>query len=241
MTGQFTYQVPDQESFIYTLRVFLESTGHDDIAALLMGASCDIEPTGSFSGVRWDAWATNVILFVPVSLIPKFTENVRSTLLSACDSVMPSNAGLDVLGLAVSPILQSPPEDGHHHPLNTGSLVSDAPIAHDGLRFRSRTETRIYDALKRKKVLFFPNATAVLGGGPEKREPDFLICQDGKWGILEVMGEPYHPGATAMRDHDRARLFKDYGLLTVEFYDAARCFNEPDQVINDFLSRLART
>jgi hypothetical protein len=30
-----------------------------------------------------------------------------------------------------------------------------------------------------------------------------------RWGLLEVMGEAYHPAATAVRDHDRARLFKD--------------------------------
>jgi hypothetical protein len=129
-------------------------------------------------------------------------------------------------------------ERDDEHGLNCAVLVSDGPIEHDGLRFRSRTETRIYDALKRRNVLFFPNAAAVLGGKDAKREPDFLICQAGKWGVLEVMGERHHPSATA--DHDRARLFKDYGLSCVEFYDAGRCYNHPDEVVEDLLARLAR-
>jgi hypothetical protein len=89
-------------------------------------------------------------------------------------------------------------------------------------------------------VLFFPNAAAVLGGRAQedKKEPDFLVCQGGAWGVLEVMGEAFHPSATAIKDHDRARLFKDYGLVVIEFYDAARCYGEPDAVVEDFLRRL---
>ena len=72
----------------------------------------------------------------------------------------------------------------------------------------------------------------------DKKEPDFLVCLNGKWGILEVMGETFHPSATAIRDHDRARLFKDYGLVVIEFYDASRCYSDPEAVVDDFLRRL---
>ena len=121
-----------------------------------------------------------------------------------------------------------------------GMLAGQGPIDHDGLRFRSCAETRIHDALKRHPVLFFPNAAAVFGGDLEgkKREADFLVCSGGKWGMLEVMGEPYHPPVTAMRDHERARSFKDFGLRVIEFYDAARCLREPEMVVDDFLRRL---
>jgi hypothetical protein len=97
--------------------------------------------------------------------------------------------------------------------------------------------------LKKRTVLFFPLAAAVFGGkkGDEKREPDFVICQDGKWGILEVMGETYHTSSTAVRDHDRARLFKDHRIHCIEFYDASRCYSTPDEVVDDFLKRLARS
>jgi hypothetical protein len=52
------------------------------------------------------------------------------------------------------------------------------------------------------------------------------------------MGEPFHPSATAMQDHDRARLFNDFGVSNIWFYDASRCYNTPVEVIDDFLKRL---
>ena len=111
---------------------------------------------------------------------------------------------------------------------------------HDGLIFRSKTEIKIYEVLREHNILFFVNATAVLAGKALKREPDFLICQNGKWGILEVMGEQAHPSSTAPRDHDRGRLFEDYGIRCIQFYDAARCYKQPDEVVADFLKRLAQ-
>lgn len=136
-------------------------------------------------------------------------------------------------------MLEAPPDD-ESSLSNSASLVSNGTIEHDGLRFRSRSEIKIYDALKKRNVLFFANATAVLGGKAVKREPDFLVCQNGKWGILEVMGDQYHPSNTAIRDHDRARLFKGYGLFCIEFFNATRCYNEPNEVVDDFLKLLSQ-
>jgi hypothetical protein len=85
-----------------------------------------------------------------------------------------------------------------------GFFKTDTTIEHDQLTFRSRVEIAIYDELARRKLLFFPNAAAVLGGAKAlKREPDFLICDRGRWGILEVMGDQYHKNAA--KDHDRGR------------------------------------
>lgn len=65
----------------------------------------------------------------------------------------------------------------------------------NNLRFRSQSEVKIAQALDRAGVLFIPNCKARLGlaGNRQNREADFLMCYDGKWGILEVDGEPFHP------------------------------------------------
>jgi hypothetical protein len=95
--------------------------------------------------------------------------------------------------------------------------------------------------LKRRELLFFPNSAAIIGGvKPTKKEPDFLICNAGKWGILEVMGSPYHMSDNAVKDHDRARLFKDFGILCIEFFDANQCRKSPAQVVDRFLDILAK-
>jgi hypothetical protein len=125
--------------------------------------------------------------------------------------------------------------------LNNCFFESETCREHDGLRFRSPAEVAIYDELRGRKVLFFPNAAAVLGGEKSlKREPDFLICDKGKWGVLEVMGETYHTHANAVKDHDRARLFKEHGLLCHEFYSAQCCMSDPKGVVDAFLSILAK-
>jgi tetratricopeptide (TPR) repeat protein len=121
-------------------------------------------------------------------------------------------------------------------PLNNSLWAGTKIIDHDGLRFRSRSEVRIYDALKRRRLLFIPNGMAVFGRLGFKREPDFLICKDGKWGILEVISERTHPYAA--RDHERARLFKDYGVRCIEFFDAEQCWKSPDGVVDQFLRLL---
>lgn len=157
----------------------------------------------------------------------------------AVQKVFPREVGYEICYLEISPLFETPPDE-EQTMLNSASLVSKGGIEHDGLRFRSQSEVKIYEVLKKRRVLFFPNATAILGGKNKKREPDFLVCQDGKWGIIEVMGEPYHPSSTAMKDHDRARLFKDYGIFYIEFYDATKCYNSPDEVVDEFLKRLSK-
>jgi hypothetical protein len=122
--------------------------------------------------------------------------------------------------------------------LNNCFFKTETTIEHDELRFRSPAEVAIYDELKKRHLLFFPNAAAVLGGEGKKREPDFLICHKGKWGILEVMGKSYHNETTAVKDHERARLFKNHGIKCIEFYSGARCVNSPSAVVDEFLSLL---
>lgn len=86
-------------------------------------------------------------------------------------------------------------------------------IEHDGLRFRPRTEARMHEELKERKVIFFANATAVLGGQNVKREPDFLVCQD--------------------RAHTPAKRWagpSPCSSRTIEFYDAPKCYDDLNEV-----------
>lgn len=125
---------------------------------------------------------------------------------------------------------------------NQGVRIKDAPLyTWKNLRFRSKTEMRIAKALDRANVLFLPNCMARLGPTTDyrvNREGDFLVCDDGKWGILEIHGESFHPPSRAAHDHDRSRLFKQHGVLVIEHYDAERCYETPDDVVAEFLKLL---
>lgn len=109
------------------------------------------------------------------------------------------------------------------------------------LNFRSESEVRIAQALERAGVLFLPNCRARLGAGStgrKNREPDFLVCDEGRWGVLEVDGEPFHPPSRTTEDHERDRLFRTHGIGVVEHFDATHCYREPDLVVAQFLRLL---
>lgn len=109
------------------------------------------------------------------------------------------------------------------------------------LHFRSKSEVRIAEALDRAGVMFFPNCRGRVGSvARENREADFLVCGDGKWGILEVDGETFHPTTRTVEDHARDRLFREHGILVVEHFDANECYNQADDVVKRFLRLLSR-
>jgi hypothetical protein len=238
--SDFTYEAPDPKALLHTMRKVLTAQGHDDISTLLIGAEAELWTTSDFSGQRWNAYRATLQVRVRADVLAQFTDVVKVRIESVADGLIPEIAGYDLMGISVTAFLESPPDEDD--PMPGPTWKPERLIKHDDLHFRSKTETKIYDALKGRDVLFFANATAVLGGASSvKREPDFLICKNGKWGILEVMGEQYHPAATAMKDHDRARLFKNYGISLIEFYDAARCYKDPNEVVSDFLARLDKS
>lgn len=127
--------------------------------------------------------------------------------------------------------------------INNQAADVRAPRVWNNFRFRSESEVRIARALDKKGVFFLPNCKARLGllNARCNREADFLVCVDGKWGILEVDGEPFHPPSRTVADHERDRLFKAHGIRVVEHFDAAQCFEQSDTVVANFLALLARS
>ncbi|RUS99836.1 pentapeptide repeat-containing protein [Trichormus variabilis] len=103
------------------------------------------------------------------------------------------------------------------------------------LRFRSKTEIKIAEALDRAGVLFLPNSLARLNtpNGRANKEADFLICYNGKWGVLEVDG-PHHTAERRVEEQERERIFKRNGIKVVERFDSERCYNNPDEVVQEF-------
>ena len=120
---------------------------------------------------------------------------------------------------------------------------SQAERIYNGLRFRSASEVLIAEALDRAGVMYFPLCKGRMNSGRNRvnREPDFLICHRGKWGILEVDGEPYHPPSRTVEDHTRDRLFKGHGVVVVEHFDAKHCYDFPDEVVKRCLGLLDNT
>jgi hypothetical protein len=124
--------------------------------------------------------------------------------------------------------------------INNQAQRSENGATWKNLRFRSGSEIKIAQALEKTGVLFLPNCLARLGmvGSRQNREADFLVCQNGKWGILEVDGLPFHPPSRTVEDHERDRLFKLHGITLIEHFDSNECYKKPDEVVCTFLTLL---
>lgn len=114
------------------------------------------------------------------------------------------------------------------------------PFKYNEMKFASRSEIRIAQELEARNVLFFPLPLAVRSETgnfyEDHREPDFVICLDGVWGILEVS---YHKDRYE-KDSEKDIWFKKSGILCVQHYTAERCFNSPKEVVDEFLSILSK-
>ena len=128
-----------------------------------------------------------------------------------------------------------------------GDISNQAPLAREArfwedLRFRSQSEIKIAEALDEARVMFFPlcRGRVTLGKQRVTREPDFLVCHQAKWGILEVDGEPFHPATRTTQDHERDRLFRSHGIRVVEHFDSKQCYEYPKLVVGKFLEILAK-
>jgi hypothetical protein len=140
------------------------------------------------------------------------------------------------------------------------SLTINSHISNEGIQapyqwksfyFRSKTEIKIAQALDRAGVLFYPNCKARLTLDKKRgsKETNFLVFHRGKWGILEVDSEQRYRASSAATDSENLReaalgkpnQFKVYGIGVVEHYNAARCWSQPDKVVEEFLNILSQT
>ncbi|MCT7976015.1 pentapeptide repeat-containing protein [Laspinema olomoucense] len=104
----------------------------------------------------------------------------------------------------------------------------------NGWQFRSLAEVKIAEALDRAGVLFYSNATARLTtpDGGKNQDPHFLVCSDGKLGILVVDGEE--------DEAETDRLVQTQGIRIIHHYPVTQCTEDSDWVVLEFLQALSQ-
>jgi hypothetical protein len=107
--SDFTYQFPEQSAFVYTLRMFLETSDEEEISALLTGAQCAFSSYGQFSHVRWNSYTATITFRVSVEVLNRFTDEVKKKLLDFANRIMPPEAGYELKHIDVVPDLLTPP------------------------------------------------------------------------------------------------------------------------------------
>jgi hypothetical protein len=124
-------------------------------------------------------------------------------------------------------------------PVNQGTVPGVAPakfVTTDGLRYRSKSEIKVADELRRREVIFFPLPGVVIAGA-RVREPDFLVLHAGRAGVLEIHGAPYHPASRASEDHAKSMPYRFAGAEHL-IVDASEAYNTPERVVDKLLRLL---
>ena len=250
--GDGLSELPSGDELIASAAHFLIEGAENDAASLLLSCTGG-EPIGT--GYTYYDFGSlhetvNIHFRGPRSAVDilKQSDHVLSqTIQNAISAVLPHGYAISAITISASVAAINNPEWREELlALARGTKVfNQAPLAKDfilwqGLRFQSPPEVRIAEALDAAKVMFFPLCRSRVNGpgGRVTREPDFLICHAGKWGILEVDGATYHPPTRTVHDHERDRLFQAHGVRVVQHYDATRCQNRPDDVVSEFLRLL---
>jgi len=114
---------------------------------------------------------------------------------------------------------------------------SEDEINWNGFCFHSDAQVKIAEILDRTSTLFIPNTQLRLTtpAGRQNHKAQFLVFHQGKLGILEVDGPE-----DAAQDEAVDILAINSGICLVKHYDATRCSEQPDLVVQEFLEILSQ-
>ncbi|MEG4285512.1 pentapeptide repeat-containing protein [Microcoleus sp. A006_D1] len=114
---------------------------------------------------------------------------------------------------------------------------SENEIDWNGFCFHSEAQVKIAETLDRTSALFIPNTQLRLTtpAGRQNQKAQFLVFHQGKLGILEVDGPE-----DAAPDEAVDILAINSGICLVKHYEATRCSEQPDLVVQEFLEILSQ-
>jgi len=257
----YTYELPDEEDFLYTLIQHIpKNESNKEIAILLTSATIEFHDTKEYSPKGWYRYWLDVDIQLPLKAfeyiqlitIPfpdssvETEDELKEKLRLWIQELLPESAGFDIARINFVPKIQDSYKGWREEILLQliGRGISNQAIfnssshpmcEYNGMKFRSKSEMALAKHFEESNVLFFPLPLANCRG--EKKEPDYLVCKDGKWAILECVSDMYHPSIE--READRDIWFQNHNI-EVRKYPATRCFNAPAEVVADFINWLDR-
>lgn len=244
-------EYPSDEIILASAVQYLIEGQEEDAASLLL--SCTLSIVYGSGWAHGDEWvvSADVLVRCPRSSyeVLRDTSNPHtSSIKEALQAVVHHEVYIEKIEPSAHLVELEPGWKAELLEIARGRNVDNLPTYQRGrkihtwerLRFRSKSELKIAEALERKGVLFFPNGRARLNGRESRvtLEPDFLVSFKGKWGILEVDGAPFHPPQRRTEEQERDRVFRAGGVRVVEHFDATRCYQKPDEVVSEFLKLL---
>jgi hypothetical protein len=243
-----------EAQFQRTLVEVLIEYGYNDIASIVL--DCDVEFGFEFDPIGLEKLWTMVVFYVPINLfsLAKGSDRIEEKLTKVSNYVARSTGLYNLTqGLAIDIFMKlSNVSDDWQETArriivdsknsNQGNITEkirkrngQSFIIYNEMKFASQTEVRVAQELELRKVLFFPLPLAVRADTgdmyQDHREPDFLVCQDGVWGVLEVS---FHPGRYE-KDDEKNTWFQKSGIPLVKSYTAEKCYKKTSEVVDEFL------
>lgn len=106
--AEFTYIIPNEREFLKAVVLMLPIRGLGHLSSIFQNAKCEINPTGSYSRVRWNAYYTTVNFRLPIDdyqSVDLQDNKLITVLVGICNELMPTNAGYDVMEVEISPYI----------------------------------------------------------------------------------------------------------------------------------------
>lgn len=224
----------DPEAILGTLaRLFAQDGAAREVAVLTYSAP-EVVETGYDN---WNGGQTSYTLYlhVPLQLYPQLQDGMGLLQQTICDKAQLFLGQFEHDHLTQVKIVPAVVEDPQWREKaaswlagnkisNQGRVRSNnvAPLAVDGLLFRSQAEIHLYRALKSNSVSFAPLPVFVRGGESYKRlEPDFFIMHAGIALVVEVDGDTVHL-ETPAEAHARTQMLQHEGTH-VERIPSSEC------------------
>jgi hypothetical protein len=235
---------PSDDQILASAARFLIDGGEDHAASVLL--SCSLTAAVGQNDFGEDHWSITLVCpRVAYDILDDGSHAITQAVQRAIEAVLPERMpvwfGVRGQLLEIDPEWRTELlEIARGRRITNQAADAKNYITWMNLRFRSQSEMRVAHALDARGVLFLPNCRARLSSsrGRHNLEPDFLVCFEGGWGILEVDGDLFHPPTRASEDHERDRLFRAYGVRVVERFKADECFENAEAVVSRFLNIL---
>jgi hypothetical protein len=241
----------DSDRFVASIARFLIEGDEREEARLLLACVVESEANIEYEQYGPDRHELVITFYGPrkvYDLLRNDSSNLYRAFRHAVEAMMPARFDYPVIR-ARAAIVEPNSADWRNELLavldgrdvDNQAIGFNATRTYEGLRFRSESEVRVAQALDRAGVMYVPNCRSRIGSPDRRRgcEADFLVMDNGRWGVLEVDGEEWHAGL-ASRDHERDRPFHFHGAHKVQRFDAGECFENPDAIVEKFIALLRK-
>jgi hypothetical protein len=176
----YTYKKPNEEEYLRGLMAYLTSKGETDLANLLKGSKCTIQPSSTY-GSRGFVYLTSVYFQILPSKLALVNDEIRQKLTKFCDDTMPKEVGFEVAEVDFSPVLGKSSE-AQEEPIKESRELWDLFICH-ATEDKDEIARPLANALSAKGLKVWYDEFTLKVGDSLRQKIDFGLAHS-RYGIV---------------------------------------------------------